>query len=127
MRKIRQLLIALFVIMTSTAFASNGSNTQTSTEVEAGGNICRVTFYTPDIVRVTKAPVGYTYKEQKSEVVTLSPNGSIPVSVTSNSTTTKMKSDALIVTIDRRTGLVSFASSNGKQLLNPSLIPPNYF
>ena len=65
MRKIRQLLIALFVIMTSTAFASNGSNTQTSTEVEAGGNICRVTFYTPDIVRVTKAPVGYTYKEQK--------------------------------------------------------------
>ena len=122
MRKIRQLLIALFVIMTSTAFASNGSNTQTSTEVEAGGNICRVTFYTPDIVRVTKAPVGYTYKEQKSEVVTLSPNGSIPVSVTSNSTTTKMKSDALIVTIDRRTGLVSFASSNGKQLLKEKSI-----
>ena len=76
-----------------------------------------VTFYSPDIVRVTKVPVGSKTVELKSEVVTMSPQTSIPVTVTTSAAATRLKSSSLIVTVDRRTGLLSFASSNGKSLL----------
>ena len=117
MIKKRKLFIAAFAIMASVAFANNEGKPKPHAEVEAGGNVCRVTFYTPDIVRVTKHPVGTTAPQTKSEVVTLEPQSSLSINVTPNASAVRLKSESLVVTIDRRTGLLSFATSKGKALL----------
>lgn len=65
----RKLFIAAFALMASVALANDNGNPKPHAEVEAGGNVCRITFYTPDIVRVTKHPVGTTAPKTKSEVI----------------------------------------------------------
>ncbi|MGN1228322.1 MAG: DUF4968 domain-containing protein, partial [Prevotella sp.] len=115
----KRLFTALLVVMAVLTIRAQEGNHYNITA--ANQTVC-VTFYTPDIVRVTKAPAGYEYKEQKSEVITLSPSTSLPISVSSSASTVRLKSSSLLVTIDRRTGLLSFSSSNGKPLLKEKAI-----
>ena len=107
----RKLFIAAFALMASVALANDNGNPKPHAEVEAGGNVCRITFYTPDIVRVTKHPVGTTAPQTKSEVITMTPTASLPITVSPSASTVRLKSSSLQVTIDRRTGLLSFAST----------------
>ncbi len=113
MNKQRTLLFILAVGMSlvTAAQKTNGVN------LTAADMNINVTFYSPDIVRVTKVPVGCKTTDKKSEVVTMSPQSALPVAVSSSASAVRLKSSSLSVTIDRRTGLLSFVSSNGKPLL----------
>ena len=109
-RSLSVFFLALTVIATK-AQHTNG------VELTAADMNINVTFYSPDIVRVTKAPLNSKALPQKSEVVTMSPQSSLPISSSSSASTVRLKSTSLTVTVDRRTGLISFASANGKSLL----------
>ena len=69
-------------------------------------------FYAPEIVRIVKggeAPEG-------SYAVTMAPED-VKVSVSSNASSVTYASDVLKVTVDRKSGRVSFRTRNGKALL----------
>ena len=110
----KRILSFLFVAVTVIATKAQITN---GVELTAADMNINVTFYSPDIVRVTKAPLNSKALPQKSEVVTMSPQSSLPISSSSSASTVRLKSTSLTVTVDRRTGLISFASANGKSLL----------
>lgn len=118
MKQLRSLIIAVFAMVVSVAYADKQ---KPHAEVEAAGNVCRVTFYSPDIVRVTKYPVGSVQPETASEVVTMAPQASLDINNNTSATAVKLSSSSLMVTIDKRTGLVTFAAK-GKNLLKEKAV-----
>ena len=84
-------------------------------DVGEGNLKCEVQFYTPSIVRILKHPQG-SVSEDKSLSVVLSPRKvSFKVSNAENNIT--LKSSELTVTVDSKSGLVSFADAAGRELL----------
>ena len=79
-------------------------------EIQAGKTDVKVEFYTPSIVHIVKSPTGHQYSKQ-SLVVIASPEN---VNVTQKGNT--LMSGVLTVTVDDKTGAVTF-SSKGKTLL----------
>ncbi len=77
----------------------------------------KITFYTPDIVRVTKTPAN-SIGAQKSLVVILEPQN-VNVKNTQSGGSTTYQSDKLKVTVDRN-GNVSFTALKGGKLLDES-------
>ena len=104
----------MFVAMT--VIAANAQDTK-SLELTAADMNINVTFYSPEIIRVTKTPLGSNSPKKKSEVVTMSPLSSLSVAESSTASAFRLKSSSLSVTINRHTGLISFATANGKPLL----------
>ena len=85
-------------------------------EVQAGPTHVRLEFYTPQTVRVTKAPVGHQY-ESHSLVVIAKPE---EVKVTRSGNT--VSSSVLTVKIDPKTGALTFLAK-GKVLLREKGAP----
>ena len=104
----------MFVALT--VIAANAQDTKRLELTAADMNI-NVTFYSPEIIRVTKTPLGSNSPKKKSEVVTMSPQSSLSVAESSTASAFRLKSSSLSVTINRHTGLISFATANGKPLL----------
>ena len=110
----KRILTLMFVALT--VIAANAQDTK-SLELTAADMNINVTFYSPEIIRVTKTPLGSNSPKKKSEVVTMSPQSSISVAESSTASAFRLKSSSLSVTINRHTGLISFATANGKPLL----------
>jgi alpha-D-xyloside xylohydrolase len=107
MKKILILLAALI----STAVLS-----AKEAEVTADKTVTKVTFYSPEIVRVTKTPAGEAGNTRESLVVTMTPQEGLKVTKSENSSAVTLKSPVLTVRIDKKTGLVQFLAK-GKNLL----------
>ena len=86
------------------------------TEVTADNTVTKVIFYSPEIVRVVKTPAGTKGNTRESLVVTMTPQEDLNISRSENSASVTLKSSALTVKIDKKTGLVQFLSK-GKNLL----------
>ncbi|MBQ2210926.1 MAG: DUF5110 domain-containing protein [Prevotella sp.] len=84
---------------------------QSPLELQAGSVHVSVEFFTPSIVRVVKSPVGHSYDKQ-SLVVIAKPE---KVKVTRRGN--KLSSDVLTVSVDTKTGAVTFATAKGRILL----------
>ena len=110
----KRILTLMFVALT--VIAANAQDTK-SLELTAADMNINVTFYSPEIIRVTKTPLGSNSPKKKSEVVTMSPLSSLSVAESSTASAFRLKSSSLSVTINRHTGLISFATANGKPLL----------
>ena len=110
----KRILTLMFVALT--VIAANAQDTK-SLELTAADMNINVTFYSPEIIRVTKTPLGSNSPKKKSEVVTMSPQSSLAVAESSTASAFRLKSSSLSVTINRHTGLISFATANGKPLL----------
>ena len=110
----KRILTLMFVALT--VIAANAQDTK-SLELTAADMNINVTFYSPEIIRVTKTPLGSKSPKNKSEVVTMSPQSSLSVAESSTASAFRLKSSSLSVTINRHTGLISFATANGKPLL----------
>ncbi len=81
------------------------------TKFDIGKTSVKVQFYAPGIVRVLKTPVGQDYAA-KSLVVTASPQD-VQVSQKGNT----LKSSALTVKVNAKTGTLTFYSAKGRVLL----------
>ena len=106
------LLTTLFAMTSLVAMAQKDSQLAT----QAGDYQVEVTFYSPQIVRVTKWPKGQARPETKSEVVTMAPQENLKVKISNGSSSARLSSDKLSVTVDKKTGLLQFAGG-GKNLL----------
>ena len=84
-------------------------------EVKTGDAVTKVTFYSPEIVRVVKVPAGKPGNTRESLVVTMAPQD-VNVQKSENSSAITLKSPVLTVRIDKKTGLVQFLAK-GKNLL----------
>ena len=85
-------------------------------EFSTGKYCCKVEFYSPNIVRVTKWPAEKAFKEEKSLVVTLQPQQGIKVCKNENEYSATLSCGKLSVKIDKRSGRLQFLSS-GQNLL----------
>jgi len=84
-------------------------------EINTGDAVTKVTFYSPEIVRVVKVPAGKPGNTRESLVVTMEPQD-VKVQKSENSSAVTLKSPVLTVKIDKKTGLVQFLTK-GKNLL----------
>ena len=84
-------------------------------EINTGDAVTKVTFYSPEIVRVVKVPTGKPGNTRESLVVTMEPQD-VKVQKSENSSAVTLKSPVLTVKIDKKTGLVQFLTK-GKNLL----------
>ena len=84
-------------------------------EVKTGDAVTKVTFYSPEIVRVVKVPAGKPGNTRESIVVTMAPQD-VNVQKSETSSAITLKSPVLTVRIDKKTGLVQF-TAKGKNLL----------
>ena len=75
-----------------------------------------VTFYTPRTVRVQKAAEGQEPAPRFDYVVTAKPEG-VKVKTQTTGTVTTYSSSALRVSVDRATGVVTFADAKGQPLV----------
>ena len=112
----RTLLFAVCSLF-ATALHASEKSAGNNVSLSVDGKDINVTFYSSDIVRVTKTPVGSNAAEVKSEVVTMKPKTDFGVDVAYGTSKVRMKSKTLMVDIDRRTGLLVFYSESGKLLL----------
>ena len=108
MKKTLMTLFALLVMVC-------GLNAKETVEVKAGGTTTKVTFYSPEIVRVVKVLDGTAGNTRESLVVTMQPQD-VKVQKSENSSAVTLKSSSLTVKIDKKTGLVQFLA-NGKNML----------
>ena len=90
MKKILTMVVAVLTMIAAKAQNPKG------VELTAADMRIHVTFYSPDMVRVTKIPMGSKTVEPKSEVVTMSPQTAIPVAVNTSATATRLKSSSLV-------------------------------
>ncbi len=65
---VKKLLLLGIILMASAAYCM-----AEGFEFSTGKYCCKVEFYSPTIVRVTKWPANKTFKEEKSLVVTMQP------------------------------------------------------
>ena len=79
-------------------------------ELQAAGQRVTVEFFTPTIVHIVKAPVGHDYA--KEGLVVIATPGEVSVRQQANT----VSSDALSVSVDARTGAVTFRAK-GRTLL----------
>ena len=99
----RTVLSAILCMM---AIAMTGS----PVEMQTSGTTVTLEFFTPSIVRVVKSPIGHTY-EKHGLVVIAQPDD---VQITQKGHT--VSSDVLTVSLDAKTGALTF-SAKGKTLL----------
>ena len=107
-------LLTLLCLLASVALVM--AETTNEVEVKANGVVTRVSFYTPEIVRVVKCPGETITQKRNSLVVTLAPQTDIDISVNEAASKVVMSSEKLSVMIDKRTGQLQFMSK-GKNLL----------
>ena len=108
MKKILLLIVCMAMALVSSA--------QTA-EITAGdGTHCRVSFYSSNIVRVTKWAATAAEPQTKSLVVTMQPQASLKVDKKTAGKNITMSAGKLSVVIDGRTGNIRFAHA-GKVLL----------
>lgn len=107
-------LLTLLCLLASVALVM--AETANEVEVKANGVVTRVSFYTPEIVRVVKCPGETITQKRNSLVVTLAPQTDIDISVKEAASKVVMSSEKLSVMIDKRTGQLQFMSK-GKNLL----------
>ena len=112
----KQLLILLFTLLPTLLSAQESALTK-STDIRLSDNsICRVTFYSPAIVRMEKyADNAPSRSAQSNLVVTMQPQD-VKLSVKRQANRTQLSSSQLTVTIDHKTGAAQF-NAKGKTLL----------
>ena len=103
--------ICLFV-----AIAHVQAKSSQEVEVRANGVVTRVTFFSPEIVRVVKCPGETIDQTKEGLVVTMVPQENLEISIRESASAMVTKSALLTVIIDKRTGQLQF-QHKGKNLL----------
>jgi len=103
--------ICLFV-----AIAHVQAKSSQEVEVRANGVVTRVTFFSPEIVRVVKCPGETIDQTKEGLVVTMVPQDNLEISIRESASAMVAKSALLTVIIDKRTGQLQF-QHKGKNLL----------
>lgn len=106
-----KIVILLFLFL-----GISGIQAKNDMQLNVGRNVCRVIFYTPQIVRIVKYPQSTSPKLDKSIVVIMSPERNLEVSERDKGGKITVESSQLTVSVDKKTGNIQFLHQ-GKNLL----------
>ncbi len=111
--------IGLVLCSAATLSAQTLTKTKHGVRIDLdGAPTTEISVYAPEIIRVTKYADGLkAMPEKKSYSVVLAPTDT-EFSYTEGKASTTLKTCCITVTIDNKSGAVSFTSADGKQLLN---------
>ncbi|MDR0893987.1 MAG: DUF5110 domain-containing protein [Prevotellaceae bacterium] len=84
---------------------------------DVNGQRITITFYTPTTVRILKAPADRTYEKQSLSVTAQPTLSESDVTIRRSSGSLQLISSKLRVALNLHTGIVTFATSQGKKLL----------
>ncbi|HKI46754.1 MAG TPA: TIM-barrel domain-containing protein [Balneolales bacterium] len=109
------LSVLLSVSVTAVSFAQTYQKTERGVKVRVNKVNIDVQFYTSNIVRILKSPVGTNF--HKTSFAVIKKPEHVDFSVKRNNNTLDIVGKSLKVSLDLKDGKVSFYSSSGKELL----------
>lgn len=95
--------------------AQTYQSTALGTKAVVNSQAIEIQFYSPDIVRITKTPSGQVFKQASLSVI--KKPGQTPLKLSKRGETLDIASSKLKVTLDLKTGNISYATSKGVMLL----------
>jgi alpha-D-xyloside xylohydrolase len=99
------------------AFAANSISAQNAgIEMSVQKMDIKVKFYTPDIVRVYKTPQGSDYRKKSESVVLQPATVTTEIATDDNGQSIILKSSVLTVSVDTKTGQISYFTLKGERL-----------
>ena len=99
------------ILSTILLFTASVVIAQQQLNIHTGGIDVKAEFMTPSIVHVVKSPVGHQYEKQSLVVIAK------PEQVAVRQQGNTLSSEVLKVTVDQKTGALTFQTTNGKTLL----------
>lgn len=114
----KRILISFFVMA---ALCMSAKTAKPEFETVAAGIAIQLDFITPSTVRVVKYPM--TKKITKQSYAVNAAPADIKVQTKESGDAATVASDNLSVTIDKKTGLLTFKSKNGRQLIRENKSP----
>jgi Alpha-glucosidases, family 31 of glycosyl hydrolases len=115
MRKIFFLLVFVALIA-GQMFGQQYRKTNSGITASLQSMTVEVKFYSPEIVRVTKTPDGKTFTRQSLSVIKASEQ--TPVKIEESGSVVTLSSTALRVTVDLKTGKITYNDAQGNTLLS---------
>ncbi len=108
-------LLALAVILLAGCQQPSYQTTNTGIKTTIDSTVVEVQFFSPEIVRTIKSPLGTEFRKQSLSVIKKAEDVSFNVKESAN--TLSLTSDALTVKINTATGAISYLSPGGEVLL----------
>lgn len=108
------LSLATTFLMAVPAVADTGKAT---VSIPADGMTCEIEFYTPDIVRVVKYPSAMTSAPEKKSLAVIASPADVNYSRKDNSGAVTLKTGKLTVSVNKKTGDITFSDARGRKLL----------
>ena len=110
------LLLFLLLFWNGVIIAQNYEKTPGGVKVDVNSVNMEIQFFNPSTVRVVKSPQRWDYSKQSLSVIAEPQN--VKLSVRQSGDDVKLKSSKMEVSVNLKTGKVSFADLKGKLLLN---------
>lgn len=107
--------ILLAAVCPVVCFAQTYQSTALGAKAAIKDQAVEVQFYSPGIVRITKAPVGRTFKTENLSVS--KKPGQTPLKTNKRGDLLEISSSQVKVTLDLKTGTVNYATNKGASLL----------
>ncbi len=120
MKKLSSLLTVSLALAIN-ANAATVSNSGSTVSLPVDGLTVELEFYTPSTVRVIKYPEGKKPAIESYAVTATS--GDVIPKVTESASQATAKTDRLTVTVNKKTGLLTFRSHNGRELIRENHTP----
>jgi alpha-D-xyloside xylohydrolase len=115
MNVIRTYLTGLLFLAASISHAQSYQKTGSGVRITTGSLVVDVQFYSPEIVRIVKSPVGHAFVKESLSVIK-TPQKTV-FSVKQRGRSVDLKSKKLLVSIDVESGDLAYYSSSGISLL----------
>jgi alpha-D-xyloside xylohydrolase len=112
--------LTLLLLLTMIGFDSFSQNYETSgngIKYTVNGIDVRIQFYTPDIVRVIKTPAGRSFKKESFSVIKHA-QAKMSLDIDDKGDLVNINSGKVIVSLNKRSGTITYSSSAGSVLLN---------
>src|SRR4051812_46516639 len=108
---------ALLFLLTAPVISSAQNYQKTAEGVKASinGIAVEIQFYSPEIVRVIKAPEGKTFTKESLSVI--KKPGQTSVNIKQQGDVLNVRSEKINVSLNLKSGEIAYAANTGKELL----------
>ncbi|MBF4473481.1 TIM-barrel domain-containing protein [Flavobacterium sp. HJJ] len=109
------LTLFMVLVLTQGSTAQNYQKTKQGLKTTVAGNVIELQIYSPETIRVVKYPTGKDFNKESLSVI--AKPQSTPFQITDKESAIILKTKKIIVTIDTKTGSLTFHTTDGGMLL----------
>jgi alpha-D-xyloside xylohydrolase len=107
--------LGMIVLLLSGCQSQNYQKTELGVKTIIDSTNVEIQFYSPSIVRIVKYPLGQTFQKESLSVVKQAEY--VIIDIVESESELSLESEALIVTLNKKNGQVSYSKSNGDELV----------